>query len=67
METQLFLTSKELKERLRITHPMQFQRVLPELRKFGAFKLPGNSWRMAEEDYARYILAKKEEAQTKRS
>lgn len=62
METQL-LTAKEIKERLRISHPMQFQRLLPDLRKFGAFKLPGNSWRMSEEDYARYILAKKTETQ----
>ena len=60
MGTQL-LTAKELKERLRITHSMQFHRLLPELRKFGAFKLPGSSWRMYEEDYCKYIMKLKKE------
>lgn len=47
MGTQL-LTAKELKERLRITHSMQFHRLLSVLRKFEAFKLPGSSWRIAD-------------------
>lgn len=61
METRL-LTGQEIKTRLQIKYPMQFKRVLPDLCKFGAFKLPGTSWRMYEEDYNRFILAKQEEA-----
>ena len=61
MENRL-LTAQELKERLRIKYPMQFHRLLPELRQFGAFKLPGSSWRMYENDYARFILTKQEQS-----
>lgn len=62
MKTRL-LTSKEIKERLQLINSMQFQRLLPDLRKYGAFKLPGSSWRMYEEDYMRYIADKQQEAQ----
>lgn len=50
------LTTQEIKERLRITHPMQLHRVMAEMRRFGAFKVPGSGWRIKESDYARYIL-----------
>lgn len=59
METRL-LTGQEIKARLQIKYPMQFKRVLPDLCKFGAFKLPGSSWRMHEEDYEKFIHAQQE-------
>lgn len=56
------LGSKEIKDMLGLKWREQFRRVLPELRQFGAFKLPGGSWRMSEEDFQAYIQAKKEES-----
>ena len=58
--TDRLLTSQDIKERLRITHPMRLHRALASMREFGAFKVPGLGWRIKESDYARYILHCKE-------
>lgn len=50
------LTTQEIKDRLRITHPMQLHRALMSMREFGAFKVPGLGWRIKESDFVRYIL-----------
>lgn len=52
---QTIMTRREIAEALGIKYPYQLQRVLPDLRKFGAFKPKGLSWRMNKEDFDRYI------------
>lgn len=53
------LTAKELKEFFGIKDGMQWHRLCAELQVFGAFRLPGSSYRMAEEDLERYLNFKK--------
>lgn len=54
--------STEIKARLGLPRSEQFDRVLPELVKFGAFKPAGARWRMYEDDFERYMAAKRAEA-----
>ncbi len=59
------LCASMIKARLGLGHNEQFSRVLPELIKFGAFKPAGVQWRMYEDDFDRYVAAKKAEAARK--
>lgn len=60
--TKRVLLAPDLRRLLGITHSEQFDRVLPELVKFGAFKPAGMRWRMYEDDFERYLEAKRAEA-----
>lgn len=55
METIDILTRREISKALGLKQSTQFIRVLPELRKFGAFKPLKCSWRMTREDFDRYM------------
>ncbi len=63
--TKRVLLAPDLRRLLGITHSEQFDRVLPELVKFGAFKPAGMRWRMYEDDFERYLDAKRAEAAAK--
>ena len=63
--TNRVILAPELRRRLGMSHSEQFRRVLPELVKFGAFQPAGGRWRMYEEDFGRYVEAKKAEAAAK--
>lgn len=53
------LTTKELKGFFGVTDSMQWHRLCAELQMFGAFRLPGSGYRMAEDDLERYLNFKK--------
>ena len=58
MEKKL-LTANELKAFFGMKGSMQWHRLCAELRVFGAFRLPGSSYRMFEEDLHKYLDFKK--------
>ncbi len=55
METQNVLTRREISKALGLKQAFQFNRVLPELKRFGAFKPFQCGWRMTQEDFDRYM------------
>lgn len=53
------LTTNQLKEFFCVKGAMQWHRLCAELQMFGAFRLPGSGYRMAEDDLERYLNFKK--------
>lgn len=56
MESQQnILTRREISKALGLKYTTQFDRVLPELKRFGAFRPFQCGWRMTREDFDRYM------------
>lgn len=59
------ILAPELRRLLGFSHSQQFDRILPELVEFGAFRIGNGRWRMYEDDLNRFIAAKQSECAKK--